>query len=111
MIAGVGGIFIYKENSWKEKNEDEHVRAKFLVEEAKVDSLKKKLSNCLFEYEINEIVSNCNFSREDIWLDLKEKQIINYYNQDKEGKYAKTIEYNAFIATDDTGEYYFYIFY
>ena len=73
--------------------------------------MKTELKEKLNQYSLEEIELFCNFKRDDIWLDLKEKEILNFYHQFMEGNKAKTIEIRAFIATDSTGEYYFYIFY
>ena len=73
--------------------------------------MEKELEESLWEYGLEEIEESCIFKMDDIWSDLKGKEILNYYEQFREGTKAKTIIITAFIATDSTGEYYFYIFY
>ena len=90
---------------------EEYVDAKFVVDKKSLGKLKTELKENLNQYSLGEIELFCNFKRDDIWLDLKEKEILNFYHQFREGNKAKTIEIRAFIATDSTGEYYFYIFY
>ena len=94
-----------------EVGEEEHIKAKFSVAEQALEKLERELEEALGEYDLAEIEEVCNFKRDDIWLDLKEKEILKFYNQFREGNKAKTIIITAFIATDSTGEYYFYIFY
>ena len=55
--------------------------------------------------------SPSNIERDDIWLDLKENEIVEYYTRMQEGKKVKTIIVDIFIARNQTGEYYLYVFY
>lgn len=94
-----------------EVGEEEHVNAKFSVTEQELEKLKTDLEENLNPYGLEEIEEIGIFKMDDIWSDLKGKEILNYYEQFREGNKAKTIIITAFIATDSTGEYYFYIFY
>ncbi len=104
------GVVLVEGEAYDEYGE-EYVDAKFSVDKQELEKLERDLEESLWEYGLEEIEESCNFKRDDIWLDLKEKEILKFYNQFREGNRAKTIEITAFIATDSTGEYYFYIFY
>ena len=108
---GEGVVLVEGKAYDDEVGEEEHLRAKFSVDERALENLKMELKERLNSYSLEEIEKFCNFKREDIWLDLKEKEIQNFYHEFREGNKVKTIEIRAFIATDSTGEYYFYIFY
>ena len=92
-----------------EVNEDEfgeeHLNAKFKVDKDEVETLKNNLAMRMGT-EISEL-----HRKSDIWSDVQEHTILNYYGQALEGKVVKTVIVTAYIATDDEGEYYFYIFY
>ena len=87
---------------------DEHVRAKLKLEKKYLNDITEGLKRKL---GLPEDKLPGNFERDDIWLDLKENEIVEYYSGMEEGRRAKTIEIQAFIVTDETGEYYLYIFY
>lgn len=88
---------------------EEHIEAKFHIAE-NLKNLEEKIETCLYQYGMGEVGANF-WKRDDIWLDLKEKKVIKFYKKCMDGEYDKTIVIKAFIATDDAGEYYFYIFY
>ena len=108
---GEGVVLVEGEAYDDEVGEEGHVNAKFSVTEQELEKLEKELEESLWEYGLEEIEESCIFKMDDIWSDLKGKEILNYYEQFREGTKAKTIIITAFIATDSTGEYYFYIFY
>lgn len=104
------GVVLVEGDAYDEYGE-EYVDAKFVVDKKGLEELKTELEENLNQYSLEEIELFCNLKRDDIWLDLKEKEILYFYHQFREGNRAKTIEITAFIATDSTGKYYFYIFY
>ena len=87
---------------------DAHVRAKLKLEKKYLNDIAEGLKK---KFGTPEDKLPVNFERDDIWLDLKENEIVEYYSEMEEGKRAKTIEIQAFIAADEKGEYYLYIFY
>lgn len=89
---------------YKDDYGEEHVNVKFKVEEQGLQKLRQNLEK--MGNEISEL------SRESgIWEDLKEKKIENYYSCFAQGKKAKTVIVNIYIATNNAGEYYLYVFY
>ena len=107
------GVVLMEGAAYDEDSGEDRVNAKFSVNEQELEKLEKDLAESLWEYGLEEIEENCIIDMDDLCLlpDLKEKKILNYYEQYREGNKAKTIIITAFIATDSTGEYYFYIFY
>jgi len=51
-----------------------------------LEELKTELEENLNQYSLEEIELFCNLKRDDIWLDLKEKEILYFYHQFSEGK-------------------------
>lgn len=87
---------------------DFHVKAKFLVEEDSYEQLCETLENRIWEYDISEMPTYR--TKAPLKQDMENKQILHYYDTDIEGRKAKTISVEAFLAIDATGKYYFYIF-
>ncbi len=103
------GIVLVDGEAYDDEFGEERVNAKFRVDKQELEKLKMELEETLWQYGLDEVGKISDFN--DIWSDLKEKEMLNYYEQFREGNKAKTIIIWAFIATDSTGEYYFYIFY
>ena len=108
------GVTLVEGEAYHDNSGEECVRAKFKVESYAVDSLRTQMENCLWKYEIEELeevelqhVENIK----ETWMDLADKKILDFYEQDREGKKSKTINILAFLVTDDEGEYYLYIHY
>lgn len=98
------GVVLVEGKAYDDEYGEECVEAKFKIEEKELQKLRKRLQK--MGSEISELPW-----KSDIWEDLKGKTIEEYYSCFAEGKKAKTVIVNIYIATDSTGEYYFYIFY
>lgn len=101
---GEGVVLVEGEAYDDEVGEEEHVNAKFKIEEKELQRIKQDLEK--MGSEISEISR-----KSDIWEDLEGKNIENYYSCFAEGEKAKTVIVNIYIATDSEGKYYLYIFY
>ena len=101
---GEGVVLVEGEAYDDEVGEEEHVNAKFKIEEKELQRLRQDLEK--MGSEISEISR-----KSDIWEELKGKNIENYYSCFAEGEKAKTVIVNIYIATDNAGKYYLYIFY
>lgn len=97
-------VVLVEGEAYDDEYGEECVEAKFKIEQKELQKLRKKLQK--MGNEISELSW-----KSDIWEDLKGKNIENYYSCFAEGEKAKTVIVNIYIATDNAGKYYLYIFY
>lgn len=82
--------------------------AKFKVEDEKINNLREEML-IFFEKESSKDKKHSSLLTNDLWFDLGENHIVNYYMKLIVEKKQKTVEVNAFIAKGNN-QYYLYIF-